>query len=149
MGLIRLEDDQRLNVREIDSQHETLIELINRLHKAMMGGGRRSILDGIIAELIEHTRTHFQYEEKLMLEHNYPGYARHKQEHERLIRHIVDLADGYRSGDLLLSFAVMVDLRGWALVHIQKFDLALGRFLNREQRVETRDEATSSRISTH
>jgi hypothetical protein len=43
----------------------------------------------------------------------------------------------------------MVDLRGWALVHIQKFDLALGRFLNREQRVETRDEATSSRISTH
>jgi hemerythrin len=114
----------------------------------MLGGGARSVLDGIIAELVEHTRTHFLYEERLMLEHRYPGYARHKQEHDRLIRHIVDLEQGYRSGDLLLSFGVMVDLRGWALVHIEKFDVALGAFLNRKQHSDPLTD-TSSRRATH
>jgi hemerythrin len=86
-----------------------------------------------MAALIEHTRTHFDYEEQLMLEHHYPGYPRHKHEHDRLIQHILALAEQYRRGDLLLSFAVMVDLKGWALVHIERFDLALGVFLNRPE----------------
>jgi len=42
-----------------------------------------------------------------------------------------ELARRFDNGDLLLSFAVMVDLRAWALVHIEKFDIALGAFLNR------------------
>ena len=83
--------------------------------------------------LIDHTRTHFDCEERLMLAHRYPGYKAHKQEHERLIQHILALAEQYRRGDLLLSFAVMVDLKGWALVHIERFDLALGVFLNRSE----------------
>jgi hemerythrin-like metal-binding protein len=148
MGLIRLEDDQRVNIREIDSQHETLIELINQLHKAMTQGGQQALLDELITALVEHTRTHFLYEEQLMLEHRYPGYARHKQEHDRLIRHIIDLAERYQSGDLLLSFAVMVDLKGWALVHIEKFDIALGGFLQRRQHFEQLDDP-SSRNGTH
>jgi len=135
MGLIRLEDDQKVNVHGIDAQHETLIDLINQLHTAMTQRSERGVLDQLMADLIEHTKTHFDYEEQLMLEHGYPGYARHKREHDRLVQHIVALAERYRCGDLLLSFAVMVDLKGWALVHIEKFDVALGVFLNRPEPV--------------
>ncbi len=133
MGLIRLGDDQKVNVPEIDAQHETLIDLINQLHAAMKQRSEREVLDQLMAALIDHTRTHFDCEERLMLEHRYPGYNAHKQEHERLIQHILALAEQYRRGDLLLSFAVMVDLKGWALVHIERFDLALGVFLNRPE----------------
>jgi hemerythrin len=135
MGLIRLQDDQKVNVREIDDQHETLIDLINRLHTAMAQRSKREVLDQLMAALVEHTQTHFDYEEQLMLEHRYPGYTRHKHEHDRLIQRILALAEQYRRGDLLLSFAVMVDLKGWALVHIEKFDIALGVFLNRPEPV--------------
>ena len=133
MGLLRLEDDQKLNVREIDAQHETLIDLINQLHAAMTQRSDRKVLDQLMAALIEHTRTHFDYEEQLMLEHRYPGYTTHKREHDRLMQHILALAEQYRRGDLLLSFAVMVDLKGWALVHIERFDIALGVFLKRPE----------------
>ena len=130
MGLIRLEDDQRVNVPEIDSQHETLIALINRLHRAMTQCEPQQVLDALISELVEHTRQHFLFEEQLMQEHGYPGYARHKAQHDRLIDHILELAERFRGGDLLLSFGVMVDLKGWAIVHIEKADRPLGVFLN-------------------
>jgi hemerythrin-like metal-binding protein len=143
MGLIRLEDDQKVNVHEIDAQHETLIDLINQLHAAMTQRSERAVLDQLMAALIEHTRTHFDYEEQLMLEHRYPGYTTHKHEHDRLIQHILALAEQYRRGDLLLSFAVMVDLKGWALVHIERFDIALGVFLNRPDRLAGIGDSTS------
>jgi hemerythrin-like metal-binding protein len=131
MGLIRLEKHQRLDVSEIDTQHETLIELINQLHGAMLECSDRRVVEQLVTALVEHTQSHFHYEEGLMQAHRFPGYARHKQEHDRLLEHIEALAERCRAGDLLLSFAVMVDLKGWALVHIEKFDLALGHFLNR------------------
>lgn len=148
MGLIRLEKDQQLNVPELDAQHQTLIDLVNQLHKAMTDCSERQVVDGLVTALIEHTKHHFRYEEQLMREHQYPGYTRHKQEHDRLLEHIVTLAERYRGGDLLLSFAVMVDLKGWALVHIEKFDIALGRFLNRDRPAPGLN-AASPRNGTH
>ena len=47
-----------------------------------------------------------------------------------LMQHIMGLAKQFRSGDLLLSFAVMVDLKAWATIHIEKSDGPLGIFLN-------------------
>jgi len=133
MGLIRLDSDLQVKVPAIDAQHETMIDLINQLHKAMTECSERAVLDDLIAALVEETRAHFRYEEQLMEQQRYPGYKRHKDEHDQLLDHIHALAERYRKGDLLLSFAVMVDLKGWALVHIEKFDIALGVFLNRTQ----------------
>jgi len=127
--LLRLEDNLKLNVPEIDSQHETLIRLVNRLHESMLQGTSREVLDGLMSQLIEHTRTHFSYEEQLMSQYSYPEYEAHKSEHNRLMQHLVDLAESYHSGELLLSFAVVLELNGWATVHIEKFDMPLGTFL--------------------
>jgi len=127
--LLRLEDNLKLNVPEIDSQHETLIMLINQLHEAMLQGTGREVLDGLMSQLIEHTRTHFSYEEQLMSQYNYPEYEAHKSEHNKLMQHLVDLAESYHSGELILSFAVMLELKGWATVHIEEFDMPLGIFL--------------------
>ena len=129
MELLRLEDNLKLNVPEIDSQHETLIMLINRLHEAMLQGTGREVLDELMSRLIEHTRTHFSYEEQLMSQYNYPEYEAHKSEHNKLMQHLVDLAESYHSGELILSFAVMLELKGWATVHIEEFDMPLGIFL--------------------
>ena len=130
MALLRLEDNLKLDIPEIDSQHETLIGLVNRLHEAMLQGTGREILDGLLSQLIEHTRNHFSYEEQLMSQHGYPGYAAHKSQHDKLMHHLVDLVDRYHGGDLLLSFAVVIELKGWAMVHIEKSDKPLCAFLN-------------------
>ncbi len=130
MQLIRLEEDSRLNVPEIDSQHEALIGLINQLHTAMLREADKASLDDLLSQLLEHTRSHCSYEEQLMSQYGYPEYAAHRSEHQRLIEHLENLIGRYRNGDLLLSFAVMLELKGWATIHIEKSDRLLGVFLN-------------------
>jgi hemerythrin-like metal-binding protein len=133
MVLIELEENLKLDIPEIDSQHKTLINLINRLHETMLQGAGKANLDELLSHLLEHTQTHFAYEEQLMSRYNYPGYDTHKSEHNRLMQHLVDLTDRYKNGDLLLSFAVVLELRGWALVHIEKSDKPLGTFLHKQK----------------
>jgi len=133
MELIRLEDSLKLDIPEIDSQHERLIGLVNLLHETMLQGADRAALDGLLSQLLEHTRAHFAYEEQLMSQYNYPGYEAHKTEHNRLMRHLEDLVERYTNGELLLSFAVVLELKGWAVVHIEKSDKPLGAFLNNRE----------------
>jgi hemerythrin len=132
LELIKEEDAPRVGVDEIDAQHAAMIGLVNRLHQAMMQREEREILDAIIAELIRHTHRHFSYEEQLMAQTRYPGYPAHKADHDKLMKHITDLAEQFRGGDLLLSFAVMVDLKAWATIHIEESDGPLGLFLNKQ-----------------
>jgi len=132
LELIKAEDTPRVGVLEIDAQHAALIGLVNRLHQAMTQREGRETLDAIIVALVEHTQQHFAYEEQLMTQHQYPNYAEHKADHDRLMQHIMNLSEQFRSGDLLLSFAVMVDLKAWATIHIEKSDGPLGIFLNEQ-----------------
>lgn len=136
MELIKLEENLKLNIPEIDSQHEALVGLVNRLHETMLQGADRAALDGLLLQLIEHTRSHFSYEEQLMSQYDYPGYEAHRSQHNRLMQHLEELVEGYHNGELLLSFAVVLDLKGWATVHIEKSDKPLGAFLTSRKGVE-------------
>jgi len=130
MDLVKPEDLQKLDIAEIDSQHETLIRLINLLHENMLQGAVKATLDDLLIRLLDHTRSHFAYEELLMSQYNYPEIETHKSEHMRLMQHLTDLASRYNNGDILLSFAIMIELRDWAVIHIEKSDKPLGDFLH-------------------
>ena len=136
MELIKLEDCLKLDIPEIDSQHETLIRLINELHETLLQGADKAALDSILSQLLEHARSHCSYEEQLMLQCSYPGYEAHKSDHNRLMQHLTGLIERYRNGELLLSFAVVLELKGWATVHIEKSDMPLGAFLNERMGVD-------------
>ena len=136
MALIKLEDNLKLDIPEIDSQHETMISLVNQLHEAMLQGAGKAALDGLLTQLLEHTQAHFAYEEGLMSRYNYPGYEEHASEHNRLIQQLVALMERYNRGELLLSFAVALELKGWAVVHIEELDKPLGAFLNNLEVIE-------------
>jgi len=130
MVLIKLEENLKLDFQEIDSQHEILIRLINLLHETMLQGADKEALDKLLLQLLEQTQIHFAYEEELMSQYKYPGYDAHKSEHNKLMHHLVDLMERYKKGDLLISFAVVLELKGWAVIHIEKTDKPLGIFLN-------------------
>jgi len=136
MVLIKPEDNLKLDIPEIDSQHETMISLVNLIHETMLQGADKATLDVLLSQLLEHTQIHFAYEEELMSRNNYPGYEAHKSEHNRLMQHLRDLAERYSNGELLLSFAVALELKGWAAVHIEKSDRPLATFLNSQKVIE-------------
>lgn len=136
MVLIKPEDCLKLDIPEIDSQHATLIRLINQLHEAMLQGADKSALGGLLSQLLEHTQAHFTYEQELMSRYNYPGYEAHKSEHNRLMQHLLDLTERFKRGELLLSFAVVLELKSWAIVHIEKSDKPLGSFLGNQKTID-------------
>lgn len=132
MPFVVLEDTHIVNVREIDEQHKELVGRINQIHEAMTLKRGKEVLGGLLDELIEYTRFHFSTEEELMTAHEYPELSRHKSEHDRLLEQVVALDRQFRSGELLLSFAIILELKGWAMRHILYSDKPLGDFLNRD-----------------
>jgi hemerythrin len=136
LALIKLENNLKLDIPEIDCQHETMISLVNQIHETMLQGADKVALDGLLSQLLENTQIHFAYEEELMSRYNYPGYEEHKSEHNSLIQQLVKLTTRYNKGELLLSFAVVLELKGWAVVHIEKLDKPLGTFLHNQKVME-------------
>ncbi len=130
MELITFEDGLRLNIPKIDSQHEKLIELVNGLHGALLGGADKTARDSLLSQLLERTRNHCAFEEELMSRYDYPGYRAHKSEHDRLTQNLVDLVERYHRGELLLSIAVVMELKCWATIHIKQSDKPFGAFLS-------------------
>ena len=85
---------------------------------------------------MEGTQSHCAYEEELMLRYGYPEFQAHRSEHDRLKRNLTDLIERYRNGELVLSIAVVMELRCWATIHIEKSDMPLGAYLTDQNVVE-------------
>nr|MBS0021810.1 hemerythrin family protein [Gammaproteobacteria bacterium] len=130
MAFIVWDEQHSVRVRQIDDEHKGMITLLNELNDAMKQRKGREEIARILSKLIVYTKAHFAAEERLMRDHDYAGYLRHKAEHERLLHEISVLEKRFSEGDLLLSFGIMLYLKGWALIHITSCDRALGIYLN-------------------
>jgi hemerythrin-like metal-binding protein len=107
---------------KIDEQHQSLVEIFNRLHGAMKQGKGKQEVEGILVFLKDYTVTHFAMEEQLMVTHNYSGAEKHKQIHADLVRQVADLVDQFQRGTATLTLPVMNFLEDWLVQHIQGED---------------------------
>ena len=110
----------------IDSDHKHLINLVNKLNDAMVGGKGNTIVGDVLDELIAYTVSHFGREEKLMQQIAYVDYASHKAEHDKLVAEVSELKRNFQSGSLTLSSKVYIFLCDWLNKHIKSRDKLLG-----------------------
>ncbi|MGQ9523792.1 MAG: bacteriohemerythrin [Armatimonadota bacterium] len=136
MPLIQWNQQFSVGVPQIDSQHATLIDMINRLHEAMSAGRGNDVLVPILNGLASYTKTHFATEERLMVAHSYPYYAAHKQVHDSFALEVAGLQAKVASGGTLLTVHIMNRLRDWLANHILKTDKLLGQFLTGQGTLE-------------
>jgi len=122
-------DDYNVNIREIDSQHRRLFELVNELHDAMSQGQGSKLLGDILNNLLHYTKMHFSTEERYMSTYKYPGFMAHKAEHDELTKTVVDFVESYRNGKALISIQLMNFLINWLKNHILATDKKSGSFL--------------------
>jgi hemerythrin len=78
---IEWSDTLSIGVKEIDDQHRTLVDMLNKLNEAIHGGWGKEARREVIDTLIEYTRVHFATEESLMSISNYPNSKGHKKQH--------------------------------------------------------------------
>ena len=76
-------DGLSVGVELIDDQHKLLIGKIDNLAKALEEHKDANETMKILDFLMDYTEFHFGTEEMHMQKYNYPGYEKHKLEHEK------------------------------------------------------------------
>ncbi|MFH2134674.1 MAG: bacteriohemerythrin [Pseudomonadota bacterium] len=126
MEWIRLDNAHRVEVDEIDDQHEKLVYLCNQLNVSIIQKVASEEITRQFEELIAYTVFHFEAEHKLMEEVGYPDMAKHDAEHAALIESIHQLAKPPYHEKALL---ILQTFKDWILKHIQTSDRELGKYL--------------------
>ncbi|MFC1681980.1 bacteriohemerythrin [Pseudomonadota bacterium] len=129
MAIVIWREEYNVNVREIDEQHKTMLELVNNIHCAVEARIGKDDLVELLGQLVDFTRGHFSTEEQLMKKHDYPDLAEHHKEHRLLLQYLVDLLDAVSSGKRLTFYSDYDVSTDWALTHISEHDQDLGVFL--------------------
>ncbi len=117
-----------VGIEEIDAQHKVLVDLINRMHDAIEEHHGSEVVLGILSDLADYTKIHFAVEESLMRILDYPGYEEHKEIHDELLEHVVELQQKVASGKTAISFELMHFLKSWLSKHILEEDMQYSGF---------------------
>jgi hemerythrin len=120
-----------VGVKAIDQQHRTLVDILNEIGDVVQGSTDAWNESVTLARLLEYTKTHFAFEEALMLRISYAGFDAHAQEHRVLFQEVADLMARCGSGEDAGAQALLIFLRDWLSSHIMGTDRALGQELNK------------------
>ena len=117
---------------EIDHQHKELFKRFNNLQSACKQGRGLDELTSLLDFLGEYVRSHFALEEKLQIDHDYPDYQKHKEEHNYFIRNFRKLEEqlntkGTTSDLFNQTNMALVD---WLIRHFTWTDKDLANYLH-------------------
>lgn len=81
---IEWKDKYNLGIEEIDFEHRIFVSIIKKIDNVVNSDTDKSLLR-LILELKKYAAFHFQSEENIMVDVNYPEIIEHKNQHERLL----------------------------------------------------------------
>jgi hemerythrin len=122
-------DSYSLKIASIDGQHQKLFRIANELHAEMQTGNAQGNVTEIVERLVQCGTLHFAYEERLMEEAGYPGFAAHKALHEELIRQVLQLQADLHSTKRMLGISLLQFLKKWLASHIESEDSKYAPFV--------------------
>lgn len=130
MPLMSWKDEFSVKVAEFDGHHKQLISMINDLDDAMRQGKGKDIVGEILKKLVNYAGFHFAAEQKVMQQHDYPGYDEHKDKHDKMTAKVMALQNDYQSGKASLTIEVFKFLTDWLNKHIMETDKKYSEYLN-------------------
>lgn len=126
MAIIEWDDGRfRLGIDTMDDTHIEFVNLVNDIDKAE---GEEFIR--LFDALVDHTRAHFDRENKLMVESEFPALAEHRGEHERIIGELEKFAQRVHRGLIPFGRSYLREtLSQWFPLHAVTMDSALAAHL--------------------
>ncbi len=122
MAFITWTDELSVGVELFDNDHKELISLANRLHDSITVRAQQGVMSSLLNDILKYTIFHFGHEEGYMLQYGYPGYEKHKMEHEALIKKVEDYIEQVSEGKTSISLSLMGFLKEWLVNHIMGSD---------------------------
>jgi hemerythrin len=125
---VQWSDKYTVGIPEIDEQHKTLFDLIDKIHCAIFEHKGTEVCVGVLDELIDYTRIHFALEQSLMHMGGYPEYEAHCTLHRALVAEVESMQSKIHSGSAAISFELLHFLRNWLSKHILGEDKKYSEF---------------------
>jgi hemerythrin len=115
----------------IDDQHKELFRRFNNFQSACKTGKGLEELTSLLTFLGDYIRSHLEMEEQLQIEHNYPDYVKHKQQHDEFRHKFNALEDQLNSAGATRQLLVRTNfvLADWLIRHFVWTDSELAIFL--------------------
>lgn len=126
---VKWKQEYSVGIDSIDEQHKRLLNLINQLQTAVDYSTGDKFEREALDELVDYTKTHFNYEEGLMRDNDYPDFEPHKAQHETMFKKVEEvLAEYEQDHDTAMSNAVEY-LKSWLINHINGTDKEYSSYL--------------------
>jgi hemerythrin-like metal-binding protein len=124
--------NQRFSVgnTKLDEQHKELARIINCLIENQDAGANSEPIAEVLERMTRYAAYHFQTEERLMMEHDYPDYSSHQMDHTEFKAKTAGFCvDAVRHKEALAR-EVLLYLKNWLMNHILKSDMKYKLFFN-------------------
>lgn len=112
------DDTYSVRIAEIDTQHQHLISLMNRLHRAISDGKGHAVIGDVLKELTAYAALHFSTEEGYFERYAYPGAAEHIQTHRRFMEQVDAYGRRLMKDRSVVALETLEFLMGWLSEHI-------------------------------
>ncbi len=130
MTVIEWDRSFEVGVPEMDREHKTLIDMLNKVYDLLRNGEKEKAYRLFMTEFLSYIDSHLSHEEEFLEQIGYPEIERHKKAHDLLRKEIRKLAsdmDFSNTKDLAYALSLCW---GWIYSHIQKVDKKYGEFFN-------------------
>ena len=122
-------DSYSVGIDSIDNDHKKLIHLINNLQTAIDYKTDRQFERQTMDEVIDYTHYHFDREEGLMEDNDYPDFVPHKAKHKDMIAKVNEYAEAYERDEPDAIESLLAYLKSWLIAHINGTDQEYSEFL--------------------
>ncbi len=130
MSLLVWNESYSVKVRQLDSEHQKLFDIINQLCEGMKAGRGKDALGPVIRQLITYTERHFASEEAALRRANYDQLDEQIAQHRAFVAKVKKFSEDLESGASCLSVEVLDFLQDWLAQHIRGTDQRYSKSLN-------------------
>ena len=120
-------DQYATGIPRLDDQHKTLFKMVGDFRAALEEGHGERVYGDLLQSLDAYARTHFGFEEGVMIRHQCPASEKNKEAHDRFVALLAGFQEHFaRNGFERAKAAEVVDtLEKWLRNHIGHLDVQL------------------------
>jgi len=123
-------DEYSVGIDSLDNDHKKLISLLNQFTMAYDYAMSEEYEREALNDLISYTKYHFEREEQLLEQHDYPDTVAHKEQHKKMIEQVNGFMDLYNEKGHDALNEISEFLSNWLINHINGTDKEYSAHLN-------------------
>ncbi len=126
--LLEFDENLKTGVPQMDEEHQTLIDLLNRVGMFLKKGEKVKAVEFFKTTITSYVEIHLSNEEAFMESIGYPHLEEHKKIHEIFRKEVQRLLPAIESGDYHAFTQALALSWGWLYNHIAKTDKKYGEY---------------------